>query len=247
MKTISSLTHETVKYLVSLVSRKGREQQNEFMAQGLRVCSTLVRSKIVLTQLYVTHEMLETALTITSEEQITTVSVKVMEKISPQVNPEGIIGLFKIPNIPAWNTLGSGMVLAELQDPGNMGTLIRTAAALNLSSVVIVDGASPWSPKVVQATAGTIGLVNIFQCSWNDLIAHKGALKLHALVVSDGQSLESVSKENALLVIGNEARGLSDAWVTQCDSRITLPMPGNTESLNAAVAGSIAAYQLFTR
>jgi TrmH family RNA methyltransferase len=123
-----------------------------------------------------------------------------------------------------------------------MGTLIRTAAALGKKTVIVAEGTDPWNIKVVQASAGTIGLVNIHSLSWRELLKKKGGRPLAALVVKDGIHPKKIDLSHALLVIGNEAHGLPTAWLRDCEYKITLPMPGNIESLNAAVAGSIAMY-----
>ncbi len=247
MKTITSLTNPDIKYLTSLHTAKGRAQHNQFIAEGIRICQTLIDGSIKLARLYTTHEMLTQAQQMASDDRITTVSVKIMEKISPSVSPSGIMGVFTIPKPLDLADLGSGLVLAQISDPGNMGALIRSAAALGARSVVVVEGADIWNPKVVQASAGTLGNVKIFRPSWQELLDAKGNLKLHALVVEGGASPEAVNKRDCLLVVGNEAHGINPAWLAQCDQEITLSMPGKIESLNAAVAGSIALYMVFAR
>jgi TrmH family RNA methyltransferase len=116
---------------------------------------------------------------------------------------------------------------------------------MNVQSVLVIDGVDIWHPKVVQASAGALAYVTIKHCSWQELSAHKGDRKLYALTVSGGVSPEAVNADQVLLVVGNEAHGIPDHAVALCDGSITIPMPGNTESLNAAVAGSIALYQVF--
>ena len=148
-----------------------------------------------------------------------------------------------MPKKPQISTLTSGAVLAQVSDPGNMGTLIRTTAAMGLNSVVCIEGVDPWHPKVVQSSAGAIAAVNVFQMDWQTLIDNKGDIKLAALVVEEGAEPSTIDK-NSLIVIGNEANGLPRNWSATCNQQITLPMPGHTESLNAAVAGSIALYLL---
>lgn len=170
------------------------------------------------------------------------VSTSIMERISPSSTPSGILAVFPIPPKPAASQVGAGLVLAQVADPGNMGTLIRSCAAFGYRSVVVVGGCDPFSPKVIQATAGSIAHVTIFRWSWSELLAHKGDLSLCALVAQGGKSPKEVPLLQTLLVVGNEAHGISSEWITDCDAAITLPMCGEIESLNAAVAGSIALY-----
>ncbi len=85
-------------------------------------------------------------------------------------------------------------------------------------------------------------MLNIFQWSWEQLVAHKGKKKLSALVISGGKDTQKIKGEDTLLVVGSEAHGIPQEWIAACDQTITLPMPCGTERLNAAVAGSIALY-----
>ncbi len=248
MKSITSLINPDVKYITSLHSAKGRAQHNQFIAEGIRVCQTLLESSLKLSRLYATHAMLDQAkLMVNDEDRIVAVSAKVMEKISTSVTPSGIMAVFAIPKPADLADLGAGVVLAHIADPGNMGTLIRSAAALGARNVVTIEGADVWSPKVVQATAGALGAVKIFRCTTEELLEQKGELKLNALVVEGGASVESASRKDCLLVVGNEAHGIPHDLLVACDQEITLSMPGKIESLNAAVAGSIAMYMVFAK
>ncbi len=242
MKTITSRSHEMIKQIASLQQKKQRSRLNQFVAEGLRVCTTLIQSGHKPIQLFVTEQHAARAQKLVSDDKITLVPEHVMEKISGATTPSGILGQFAIPESPSADVLTPGLVLAQVADPGNMGTLIRTTAALNHKSIVIVEGADPWSPKVVQASAGTIGMVHIFQWSWHDLLTHKRALQLVGLAVKGGKNPSEFSMDNILLVVGSEAHGIPDQWLADCDAQLTLPMPGSAESLNAAVAGSIALY-----
>ncbi len=247
MKTITSRSHEIIKQVASLQQKKQRSRLNQFVAEGLRVCTTLIQSGHQPIQLFVTEQHTRTAQKIVSDDKITLVPEHVMEKISGATTPSGIVGQFAIPEAPSADVLTPGLVLAQVADPGNMGTLIRTTAALNHTSIVVVEGADPWSPKVVQASAGTIGMVQIFQWSWHDLLANKKALQLVGLAVKGGKNPSEFTMHNTLLVIGSEAHGIPAQWLTDCNAQLTLPMPGSTESLNAAVAGSIALYVISRR
>lgn len=254
---ISSTQNPDIKAVVRLHSAKGRDQQQRFLAEGTRTISTILDSGYPPIILYTTSAMLTTAQQLTSSKLIVEVADHVMKKISPLQSPSGLLALFSYFPAPDPSKLQSGLVLANISDPGNMGTLIRTAAAISQKSVVIVKGADPFSPKVVQATAGTIAQVKIFRWSWDELIQHKihlnktrlnkNNLQLTALTVTGGKHPQSIQNKNLLLVIGNEAHGIPEQWVRECDQNITLFMPGSVESLNAAVAGSIAAYLVWAQ
>ncbi len=162
--------------------------------------------------------LLSDAQKLVDDKYITIVTEPVMEKISTTKTPSGLLGLFSMPSELSLDQLTSGLVLVQISDPGNMGTLIRSCAAMGCSTVVIIDGTDPWSPKVVQSSAGAIGKVHIVQTSWDMLVAHKGNYKLCAMVVKDGKAPEQIDFTNTLLVIGNEAHGISREWLKDCDA-----------------------------
>lgn len=242
MKTITSTQNIEVKSIAALQKKQERAERGMFIAEGTRACTAIINSPIRLVQLYSTEKTLQEAQRLAREEQITLISEDVLQKISGTQTPSGLVGVFKIPKHPKADQLTSGVVLVDIADPGNMGTLIRTAAALNARSVVVINGADVWSPKVIQATAGTIGQVDIFQWDWSELLEFKQNIQLCALIVEGGRPPHKVNMSETLLVIGNEARGLPQDWIASCEHTMTLPMPGNAESMNAAIAGSIALY-----
>jgi len=247
MKIITSWDNPEIKNLSKLNESKTRKEQGKFLAEGLRTCSALISSGLTPIQAYATEEMKNFVCGLVKEQFITLVSEAIMKKISSASTPSGLVCVFRIPQQPDPSKIGPGMVLANISDPGNMGTLIRSCAAMGVKSLVIVEGTDPWSPKVVQAAAGTLGQLNIFQLTWEQLLQNKKDLKLCALVVSYGKNPKDVNFKDCLLVIGNEAHGIPDQWLAKCDEKITLPMVSGVESLNAGVAGSIALYLAFLK
>jgi TrmH family RNA methyltransferase len=264
MRVIVSRTHRAIKQLLALHTRAGRYEQKSFIAEGKRTCETLIKQSFPLLQIYIQgipfSKKEHLPLSIAQEhedfirkydlkdQQITLVPPSVMEKISGAHTPSGMLGVFQIPSTPSLDTLSTGVVLLNISDPGNLGTLIRTAAAMNIKNVVVIKGADVWSSKVIQASVGTIGQVTIYTATWEELISQKpSSLRLTALVAREGNNIEKASLSNTLLVVGNEAHGIASAYLAQCNERVTITMPGNTESLNAAIAGSIALYLMSAR
>lgn len=247
MKQISSVSNPEIKHLVKLHTTKERREAREFIIEGWRAISTAIEAGLKIKKLYTTEDLVTQAKEIITEKLITTITENIIHKISSLKSPSGIVAIFELPEALPISKLSPGVVLAQISDPGNMGTLIRTAAACGLKTVIVIEGADPWSPKVVQASAGTIALVNIYELDWQTLIKSKNNLKLCGLVVHSGNSPRTISPNNSLLVIGSEAHGLPQEWQNECDQLITLPMPGKTESLNAAIAGSIALYFTFVK
>lgn len=243
---ISSTTNQIVKMVVTLHSNKGRQEHGLFIGQGTRTCTALLESSIIKAHsLYVTQKDADLADALATQYKIPwyLVSDEVMEKISTVKSPSGLLLVAKIPSHKKYTGQTEGIILADITDPGNAGTLIRTAAACNIQNVLIVQGADIWSPKVIQASAGSIGFVTIYHVSWTDLMNTTNPEVLCALVPDQTKTdIKTIALKEKLLVIGNEAHGIKTEWLSDCANKVTIKMKGNTESLNAAVAGSIALY-----
>lgn len=244
INSVTSLSNPLVMRAVQLHEKKGRMAHQQCLVEGVRAISSFFDAKRQIYHLFVTEDVVDKVPQACPQHKVVLVTERVMRKITTAMTPSGMVAIFVIPKVEAVE-LSEGLVLAQVQDPGNMGTLIRTAAALNKKTVVIVEGVEPWNPKVIQASAGTIAAVNIVQLSWPELVSKKGKLVLSALVVTGGTDIRTADLADSLLVVGNEANGLPEAWQRDCERLVTLPMPGGTESLNAAIAGSIALYTAY--
>lgn len=240
MKYITSRHNPEIKNIVALHTRKGRRTAHAFLAEGIRTCLTLLNS-YKLIACYVTESMQKDILEHIPEHTCTIVSDEVMHKISQAQTPSGIVCVFELPKNQTLTSLDSSVILYEMTDPGNVGTLIRTAAALGIAQVICVGGVDAWNHKTIQASAGTIGNVAVIETTWNDILQIKGSASITALVVSDGVSPERLTFPTTF-IIGSEAHGIPQNVIDACDQLCTLSMPGGTESLNAAIAGSIALY-----
>lgn len=241
MKLINSTSNQLIKEIAKLKTTKGRKETAQFTVEGIRTVLTFIGHGYIPLFIFITEQHQKTAQQINCPDTYV-VNQPVMQKISNATTPSGFLAVFGVPSNPDPKKLSAGLVLANICDPGNMGTMIRSAAAFGYRSVVIIEGCDPLSPKVLQATAGTLPFVDLFQWSWVDLVKYKKDLNLTALVVNGGQNISELASKNNLLVVGNEAHGLPQEWIKDCDQLITIAMPGKTESLNAAVAGSIALY-----
>ncbi len=242
---ITSTTNPTIKQIVRLHTSKGRKDLQQCIAEGIRTIETLIKAGWQPSMLYATRELYQKACEQFSTATITEVSDAVMKKMSSAITPSGLLAVFALPSKPSPSLLDSGIVLAGVRDPGNMGTLIRTCAAFGKKSVVVIDGCDPFSPKVLQSSAGTIAYTNIFQWSWQELLHYKQRAELIALVAHNGQNPEQITAKNTLLVIGSEAHGIRPEWLSSCEQKVTIPMPGGTESLNAAIAGAVAMHAIW--
>ena len=177
MKKITSPDNALVKKALKYKDPRNRDENKRCLVEGLRAVETFLNSPYKLNRIYVTEKNLPWAQEKCKEETIVLVSDQILQKICSTSTPSGILGMFDIPEPKALSALQAGLVLANLQDPGNVGTLIRTATALN-KSVVLIDGVNPYNQKVIQATAGTLAQADLFCTSWAELLKHKGSLKL---------------------------------------------------------------------
>jgi len=240
MEIISSRQNSLVKSVVQLHQTKHRARTKQFVAEGLRVYKALVNAGIVPVSIFLSNKMQQRHPELTKQTNAMLVTDEVMGKMSTSSTPSGLLAVFPMP-APSQQPLAPGLVLARVSDPGNMGTLIRSATAMGARTVVVVEGADPWSPKAIQASAGAIGHVELHQLSWQELSNQKHP-PLCALVIQGGKKPDEIALSNQLLVVGSEAHGIPDEWLETCDERLSLPMCTGVGSLNAAVAGSIALF-----
>lgn len=238
---IQSLINPKIKHVVALQKKAYRDMHSQFIAQGATTYKTLLQAGLKLHSVFVTAKAYDEHHDILKSDTRFDVTDAIMEKISTTTTPTGIVAIFEIPESKD-NVTANSIVLHNIQDPGNLGTLIRTAAAMNVDTVVTMQGVDPYHPKVVQATAGTIGFINIVQTNWPAFYKKFKHIPMCALVVQDGQNFEQIDVKNCMLLIGNEGNGLPIEIVQACQYKLTIAMQGKTESLNAAVAGSIAMY-----
>ncbi len=172
-----------------------------------------------------------------SAAEIITVTQEVLNRLAPTQHPRGPVAVLEIP--PPARVTGDALLLWGLTDPGNVGTLIRSAAAFSLSVVVGPGSADPWGPKVLRAAAGA---------HFRTTVAPEGARPAATRVVTVPRGgvapWQLPAAPRFEVVVGSEAHGLPSQMVAAADIRVTIPMPGGVESLNAAVAGSILAYEV---
>ena len=177
---------------------------------------------------------------------------KIFNEISDTENPQGIMGLAKInyKDIGQIENKGSSffIYLDQVQDPGNIGTIIRTGDGFNIDGIIITEGTvDPYNPKVVRATMGSIFRIPIYYSDGGlkdlNILKEKG-FKLLSTSLYNSQSLfDAQLKESLVITIGNESKGVSQEILQASDGLISIPMPGGAESLNAGVAASIIMYE----
>ena len=167
---------------------------------------------------------------------------------SPMKNSPGPVFTVAIPGEEADRPLKNAIVLENVQDPGNVGTVLRTAKALGVSAVVLVGAcADVYSPKAARATMGAIFQQRVIQAELPALkaLAVKNGLPLYAAALSEqAVDIRSLALKNAIVCVGSEGQGLSRELIEACDGQLIIPMTPGSESLNAAVAASLIMWEM---
>lgn len=242
---IVSPKNPAVQGLRLLHTPKGRQEAGTFLAEGQRCIDGLIAEGWKPVRVFLEEDR-EFPKSWPTDVPCVVFSPSAMKVASPSTTPPGFLAEFPLPKPPPIDERTSALVLVGVQDPGNVGTLIRSAAAFGIPQVILVGTADPFSPKALQASAGAIAAPNIHRFAIDIPVQSIPCQVRRIALVIDGQPLQSVaSRDPAWLMIGSEGHGLNAAWQAVADVRATIPMQRQVESLNAGVAGSIACYAFF--
>lgn len=239
--------------LILKISKKPEDFKNYLIGEGFRVYNSLVKSDLYnLRQCFIAQDRLNKFdRFMIDSDKMQIVTEDFIEKISSLSKSPGIIGLFEKKHISddlnySNELISETFILWNITDPGNMGTIIRTAVALNRKSIVLIDGCCHFSKKVIQSSAGTIGHIKIIKTTWENFLQIRNInIPIYALD-TDGENINKIQRHEmniCYIVIGNEASGIPNEIIEQVDRIISIPMSKNCESLNAAIAASIAGYK----
>lgn len=244
-----------------LQRRKARERQRKFVAEGVRTVETLLESPLSVAGLLVTAELRQSARGATLVEgalarglTVLDVSDEELASAADTDTPQGVLAVAEIPSISLTATSGAAryLVLDALQDPGNVGTVIRTAAALGVTATIALPGTvDVWNAKVVRSTMGAIFRHPVVSMSWEASSAFlEQASPATPLWAADmhGESIDGIERETLpdrlALVVSNEGAGLSPHVAAAVSRTVSIPMADGVESLNVAVATAILLYAL---
>lgn len=252
--TITSVHNARVKQWSELLIKRGRDRQNRFLLEGIHLVEEALRWKApVETLIYSLDKGMPAELQplIPSDVEIIGVSEAVLSKCSETVTPQGVLAVSaKFP--PSADQLldfDSSLVIAidGIQDPGNLGTIIRTADAAGAHGVVIGKGSVDlYNPKTVRSTMGSLFHLPVVQADLTELLAEAGSRGIQ--VLGTGMSEERTCYDtdctrSTWFVVGNEGSGVSEEVSAAVSSYISIPMPGHAESLNVAMAAGILMFE----
>lgn len=253
---IESLNSPHVARVKALIGSRGvkeRKSSGQFVAEGMQCAREALVSKNgpQIETLYLTVNGRIKVEEIADLSQFNTVDVsdEVMKEMSETITPQGILAVCSIPksklNSISLNGSSKFIYLSEVQDPGNAGTILRSADAFAMDAVITSPGSvDMYSPKVVRSTAGSLWHIPVFESVPLEELLALG-VKAFSLGASGSKTLEAFDANgDVAAVFGNEARGLSTAQQVDAIEVVSIPMPGNAESLNLSAAASIVMYHL---
>ena len=224
----------------NLKDKKYRREKKLFMVEGNKFCYDLLNSDI------------EIVLTLTSDKNlkgfpnIEVVSEKMLSSLATTKTNQSIICVCKIKDYGI-DSIGNALILDNLQDPGNVGTLVRSALAFGFNDIYLVEGADPYSEKVIRSSAGLIMSARLHVVDFETIKNNKNKIaEIFIVADMDGESINKIHlpKKKVAVIIGNEGQGVSDKFINLSNSKVSIPMAGAVESLNAGVAGSIIMQKL---
>ena len=255
MQTITSKDNELIKHIRKLKDKKYRDESNEYVVEGVKLVEEAVKENAKIKQIIVcedttrtyeipTHIMLEIA-----RYECISVSNKIFNIITQVTNPQGIMAIIEKNAQDAQIDYSQDIivVLDDVQDPGNLGTILRTVDSIGLNQIIVSKGtADAFNSKVVRSTMGAIFRIKIIEVenlAQEIKEMRKHHFKLMVTSLKTKNSIYDIDFNKKIIVIGNEANGVSKEIQDMADEKAKIPMLGRTESLNASVAAGVVMYE----
>ncbi len=243
------LSKADIKYITGLQLKKQRQKYSQFIVEGEKSITELLKSHFKIHKLYAVNEWIITNQQLQNKISIIEISEKELQQISTHQTPQKAIAIVDMPANTEPNLQNNTLIIGldEIQDPGNMGTIIRIADWYGIQNIVCSIGCTDvFSPKTIAATMGSFTRVNVH---YTDILefAKKHNLPIYTTAFN-GESIYSINKINkGIIVIGNEGHGVSADLIKASTKQLTIPRIGNAESLNAAISTAIVLDNLVGR
>ncbi|MEA1986770.1 MAG: RNA methyltransferase [Candidatus Marinimicrobia bacterium] len=245
---MEKLTKKTIKKIRELHQKKYRKIYKQFLISGLLSVEEAINSNYDIAEIYYTTSIVEkknidTIFKLAQKKNIPLYNIHHtdVKKVSTEISPQGIIAIVNEREFTFTDLNDNILILDEIKDPGNLGTIFRIADWFGLGGLILLDGTvDPLNPKVVQSSMGSIfHLPFVIEKSYDKIIEHCKNNSLQILIsnLHSGKNLQEINVEKKFaLVIGNESRGISDIWNDYNFQNVYLKRLGKAESLNAGVA-----------
>lgn len=258
-KIITGYSNPTVKFVRSLREKKYRRIERKFLAEGLRLLTDAreggrLPEILLMAQGRETHPLLDglEVMVDAAGGEVIELPVDILAKVTGKENPQAVAGVFaewdtSIQRVDR-NAAPLWLVAHAMRDPGNLGTMLRTADAVGAGGLILIDDCvDPFSVEAVRASMGAIFTKTLAQARWEDFIGwlREGEGQLVAASLREAVPYRGAPyAAPCFVMVGNESRGLPEDYEMACDLRVTMPMRGRADSLNAAVAGAVLAYEV---
>ena len=232
-----------VKYIQTLGQKKFREEEGMFIAEGPKIIKELLAENYVkITALYALKEWIDENKKLTGATQVTEITEAELQKISQLKTPNKVVAIVQQFDVEREVSINNKitLILDGIQDPGNLGTIIRIADWFGVEQIICsYDTADVYNSKVVQSTMGSIARVKIIYTNLPEWLSRQKDIRVFATAL-EGENINETKKINeGIIVFGNESKGISPEILNLCTDKITIPKKGKAESLNAAVAAGI--------
>lgn len=255
MQVISSKENELIKHIKKLKDKKERDLSNEYLIEGVKLIREAIQEKAKIKQIIVCDECEKLG---TIPQELTYeiakydciyVTKKIYSYITEVKTPQGILAIIEKQSNENDIDYNQDIIIAldGIQDPGNLGTILRTVDSVGLTQILVSkDTADCYNPKVVRSTMGAIFRVKVIECenledTLKEIKKHKFSILTSSLQTKN--SIYDIKYKKDVIVIGNEANGVSENIQKLADKKLKIPMFGKTESLNASVATGIILYE----
>ncbi len=239
---ITSVDNRKIKKYVSLKTSKGRKEEKLFLVEGMHMCYEANKLGLLVDLIVLEN----TDISFNYRGEITYVTNNVLKKISNLTNPTSVIGVVRI--VDNNEIIGNRiLILDDVQDPGNIGTIIRSSKAFNIDTIILSNNSCDiYNDKVLRSTQGMIFTMNIVYGELIEIIARlrDNGYMILGTNVNDGVDVRNVKVNKFALIMGNEGNGVSEEIQSLCDKNLYIKMNSDCESLNVGVATSILLYEL---
>jgi RNA methyltransferase, TrmH family len=237
------LVKQQVKYIQSLGQKKFREQEGVFIAEGPKIIKELLETDPAsIKEIYALKEWIDENKGFTGNIIPIEITGTELERISQLITPNKVVAVIQQYDPGELLTVKDQIVLAldNIQDPGNLGTIIRIADWFGVEQIVCSpDSADMYNPKVVQSTMGSIARVKVHYTELEPWLGSQKGISIYAAGL-EGEDVSSMKKiKEGIIIIGNESKGIGEAVLKRANIKFTIPKKGKAESLNAAVAAGI--------
>jgi TrmH family RNA methyltransferase len=242
------ISKSQISFIKSLHQKKIRKEHGLFIVEGLKSIQEFINSEYVVDSVYCTENLMPKLDNLSRKIKPVGITESELSRISALSTPQAILAIVQIPQQTDLNIkkLDGSFILAldGVQDPGNLGTIIRTADWFGLNTILCSkDTAEVYNPKVVQASMGSLSRVNIIYTDLGDVFSQINIPVYGALL--DGKSIyETDFGQEGIILLGNEGNGISEYLIEKINYPITIPRYGKAESLNVAISASIFCSEL---